>query len=186
MENVAGANFYKGDDNDETIIASNKSTLILGGTGNDTSIGGSGNDYFIDIEGNNNFFGNGGKDTLAAGDGDDLLNGGKGSDTLFGGGGKDIFKYDSLNDSKYSQLNASELTSDYIGDFTQGQDKIDLSGLGFQNITKDTSNLPAEDSDTLDYYYDQQYGVTVIENQDNSFQIRVAGQVDFNNGDFIF
>ncbi|MFM5887554.1 MAG: DUF4214 domain-containing protein [Dolichospermum sp.] len=88
----------------------------IGGAGNDTLTGGTGND------------------TLTGGAGNDSLTGGAGSDNLTGGAGNDIFRYTALTDSNAGTLTGADLTFDTITDFTKGQDKIDVTGLGFASV----------------------------------------------------
>ena len=70
-----------------------------------------------------------GGDTLIAGSGHDYISGGIGNDTivagggydqLFGGGGANTFVFNSVADNN---------PSTYIGDFVEGTDKIDLTGI---------------------------------------------------------
>ncbi|MFM6827788.1 MAG: M10 family metallopeptidase C-terminal domain-containing protein, partial [Dolichospermum sp.] len=60
--------------------------------------------------------------------------GGAGSDNLTGGAGNDIFGYTALTDSNAGTLTGADLTFDTITDFTKGQDKIDVTGLGFASV----------------------------------------------------
>lgn len=60
--------------------------------------------------------------------GDDLLQGNLGRDLLSGGAGADTFRYASLADSFRT---AASNGSDRILDFNPGEDKVDLSALGF-------------------------------------------------------
>nr|WP_244307269.1 M10 family metallopeptidase C-terminal domain-containing protein [Azotobacter salinestris] len=69
-----------------------------------------------------------GDDRLHGAGGDDLLDGGAGRDTLSGGTGADVFRFSARNDSYRTD---SEGFSDRILDFDPGQDRIDLSALGF-------------------------------------------------------
>ncbi|MFM6756814.1 MAG: M10 family metallopeptidase C-terminal domain-containing protein, partial [Dolichospermum sp.] len=68
--------------------------------------------------------------TAIGGAGNDSLTGGDGSDNLTGGAGNDIFRYTALTDSNAGTLTGADLTFDTITDFTKGQDKIDVTGLG--------------------------------------------------------
>ncbi|MFC0665596.1 M10 family metallopeptidase C-terminal domain-containing protein [Azotobacter chroococcum] len=72
-----------------------------------------------------------GDDRLHGAGGDDLLDGGAGRDTLSGGTGADVFRFSARNDSYRTD---SEGFSDRILDFDPGQDRIDLSALGFAGL----------------------------------------------------
>ena len=52
------------------------------------------------------------------------MTGGAGADSLTGGAGNDVFIYTKISDSGITAA-----TRDTIQDFTQGQDKIDLSAI---------------------------------------------------------
>jgi Ca2+-binding RTX toxin-like protein len=86
-----------GTSGNDTITGSSGINLLFGGDGNDTIIGGTGNDYM---------YGGNGNDRLVAGTGNDYLKGGAGADT---------FAFD-VNQSGH----------DTIGDFTPGQDHIEI------------------------------------------------------------
>ncbi|MCW5729592.1 MAG: type I secretion C-terminal target domain-containing protein [Alphaproteobacteria bacterium] len=74
--------------------------------------------------------GNAGRNLIDGRDGDDTLAGGAGGDTLTGGAGNDVFVYVARNDG-----------GDVVTDFTQGEDRIDLSGVladfGLQGMSFD-------------------------------------------------
>ncbi|AJE19815.1 Secreted bifunctional mannuronan C-5 epimerase/alginate lyase [Azotobacter chroococcum NCIMB 8003] len=75
--------------------------------------------------------GGGGNDYLHGGAGDDSLDSGLGRDTLAGGSGADLFRFSSREDSYRT---SSEGFSDLILDFKAGEDRIDLSTLGFTGL----------------------------------------------------
>lgn len=112
------ADFIFGGEGDDTLDAGGGEDWILGGEGNDTLAGGAGVDRLMGGEG---------RDTLNGGEGDDWLSGGTGTDTLTGGSGADTFAYFTGHGS------------DTITDFTDGEDKIDLSALesisGFEDLS---------------------------------------------------
>jgi Ca2+-binding RTX toxin-like protein len=89
---------------------------------NDIFSGADGDDRVIARAGNDQLCGRGGNDTLDAGQGNDILSGGLGADVLSGGQGADIFKYSAVQESSGALI-------DDITDFTQGEDKIDLSAI---------------------------------------------------------
>lgn len=66
--------------------------------------------------------GSDGANILAGGAAGDRLTGGLGTDVLYGNGGADRFIFRALADSQ-------GITRDEIGDFTHGQDRIDLSAI---------------------------------------------------------
>jgi Ca2+-binding RTX toxin-like protein len=75
--------------------------------------------------------GGGGADLLMGGAGNDILKGGPGNDRLFGGDGSDTFTFTALGDSSdfVYRSDGAKFMPDIIGDFTSGQDKIDLSAI---------------------------------------------------------
>ncbi|MFM6791780.1 MAG: hypothetical protein ACKPKP_03020, partial [Dolichospermum sp.] len=106
----------------------------IGGAGNDSLTGGTGSNTLTGGAGNDSLTGGAGNDTLTGGAGNDILISGAGSDNLTGGAGNDIFGYTALTDSNAGTLTGENLTFDTITDFTKGQDKIDVTGLGFASV----------------------------------------------------
>jgi Ca2+-binding RTX toxin-like protein len=92
-----------------TIDPGNLAAMQLGGDEAATLTGGAAGDL---IEGGT------GNEMILGADGADILIDGGGADTLFGGAGADLF------------VLAGDATSDVIGDFQLGIDKIDLSAWG--------------------------------------------------------
>lgn len=74
--------------------------------------------------GDDRIFSGAGDDRLNGGAGNDIINGGSGRDILTGGAGRDNFVFGS-NESGTGSANR-----DYITDFENGVDKIDLTYLG--------------------------------------------------------
>ncbi|MES3024700.1 MAG: M10 family metallopeptidase C-terminal domain-containing protein, partial [Pseudomonadota bacterium] len=91
---------------------------------------GSGSDTLAGIENlsgtafDDSLTGDAGGNVLMGSGGNDVLTGGLGADFLSGGAGADIFSFLSIADSGFTSG-----TWDTIGDFAQGIDKIDLSGI---------------------------------------------------------
>ena len=87
--------------------------------------GGDGNDRLIGDRGDDTLVGGGGNDVIAGGQGDDRIEGGAGDDMLFGDG---YFNDDSVSD-RDTFVFAPGGGHDWIMDFTDGEDTIDLSAF---------------------------------------------------------
>ncbi len=74
--------------------------------------------------------GGSGNETISGLGGNDTLNGGAGADLLIGGEDDDTFVF-----SNASDIGITAGSRDVIGDFTTGQDRIDLSGIDANTIT---------------------------------------------------
>lgn len=120
----SGDDSLNGGNNADTLNGGSGNDTLNGGNANDLLDGGSDNDVLNGDNGNDTLLGGSGADQLFGQNGDDLLNGGLGNDTLQGGRGSDRFV-----------LAVGEGT-DTITDFTNGQDRIVLSGeLLFEQLT---------------------------------------------------
>ena len=95
---------------------------------NDITTGGANNDDLFGGLGNDTLSGGAGDDRLFGEQGDDRLFGGAGSDTFTGGAGNDTIALENFNGNFFAR------DSDVVTDFTQGQDKIDLSSLGISDF----------------------------------------------------
>ncbi len=137
----------------------NQSDTLSGTPEKDTILAGAGDDFV---------FGRNGNDYIKGEQGQDTIDGGGGRDRLWGGSGRDVFVF---NDG-----DSTEKRSDYILDFEQGQDLIDLSGLG------DVSFRDLEFS-----YSTKANGqvVTTIEGP-GDFVLRLKGDYDLSRSDFDF
>ena len=93
-------------------------------------VAGSGNDIVIGNEAANLLEGRGGDDELMGNEGNDILEGGAGNDMLEGSAGDDVLSGGAEDDTFVFALGSG---ADTITDFTDGDDKIDLSA--FADIT---------------------------------------------------
>jgi Ca2+-binding RTX toxin-like protein len=117
-----------GGDGNDYIFGGNHHDRLFGDAGNDTLDGGDDNDRLESGSGNDYLFGGIRNDTLIADSGINHLVGGGHRDQVTGGSDTDIFMYRQISDSLGNDR-------DTINGFTQGEDKIDLSALGFTNIS---------------------------------------------------
>jgi RTX calcium-binding nonapeptide repeat (4 copies) len=122
----------------QSFNGSNGQDLILGLGGSDTLQGFGGDDYIngnveVDIisggDGNDTLRGGMNNDILAGDAGNDTLYGDFGADTITGGAGLDYFV---LAEGRGGN---SAVTTDIVTDYTDGEDKIQLDGLTFSQLS---------------------------------------------------
>lgn len=157
-------------------------------------VGTSGADRLIGDAGNNFLDGKGGDDVLSGGAGNDVLYGGAGRDIMTGGAGNDVFLFKAVSD-----MGTKVSTRDIITDFTQGQDKIDLSAIdanvklsgdqAFTFLTGD-NQIFGRKAGELAWRIDEAHNQTIIQGDINGdgvhdFEIALTGQIHLNAGDFI-
>ena len=124
----AGFDSIAGGDGDDSLYGGTGAIdTLYGGDGDDSLYGGAGMDVLVGGDGDDRLYGGAGKDTLWGGVGNDTLYGGAGDDSLEGGAGNDTFVF------------GVNRGNDTIEDFTDGEDKIDLSAItgisGFEDLT---------------------------------------------------
>ncbi|MDO5614056.1 MAG: calcium-binding protein [Paracoccus sp. (in: a-proteobacteria)] len=134
----AGDDLLRGGAGDDSMAGGDGNDVLHGDDGNDRLAGGSGNDSLFGGRGHDFLLGDGGRDVLFGGVGNDTLRGGLGADTLNGGAGRDVFFYGAAAES------SSQRGIDVIEDFTRGQDKIDLSAIGFDFIGSSRFSAPGQ------------------------------------------
>lgn len=128
--------------NDRIINLTNKTTVQLGGDGNDTLTGGagfdslsgeSGNDSLVGGAGNDQMFGGAGNDRMLGNAGYDLLQGGDGNDSMLGGDG---------NDTMLGEAGMDQISGENGDDNLSGGDSLDilLGGNGNDVIHGDAGN----------------------------------------------
>jgi Ca2+-binding RTX toxin-like protein len=140
----ANSNFANGGEGNDQMVGGGGDDTFTGDSGNDAIHGGDGNDFIVGDDfgnhvlagddflqgnaGDDRLFGGGGNDKLVGGTGNDRLAGEQGADFLIGNEGADTFRYFSVTDSFLGTVNGVS-QQDQIADFTQGEDKIDLSAI---------------------------------------------------------
>ena len=111
LEGSSMAELIEGHGGDDQLNGFESGDTLDGGAGSDMLNGGSGDDSLS---------GGAGNDILYGGQGDDQLNGDQGNDHLTGGSGLDTFVFD------------TNWGTDMVGDFTDGEDMLDLSSTSLQ------------------------------------------------------
>lgn len=107
----------------DVVLGGGGRDYIFAGRGDDVAKGEDGNDRMFGGRGNDELYGGAGHDKIFGGSGDDTIDGGTGNDRMFGGRGNDVFVF-----------NQEDAGHDRIYSFRDGQDKIDLSGFGFESF----------------------------------------------------
>jgi len=160
------------------ITVGNVTPGVLTGTENGDSLFGT--------EGDDTILGLGGNDSLRGDTGEDVLKGGEGRDSLYGGAGNDTFVYGALSDS-YRDYDTDGLTAtDTIYDFTPGQDRIDVSALGFLGLGNGENHTLYM---TLNETGDKTYIKSATPDADgNRFEIALSGNLlnTLTEADFVF
>ncbi|WP_460427392.1 glycosyl hydrolase family 28-related protein, partial [Azotobacter armeniacus] len=108
-------------------------STVSGSSSGQTPEGTDGNDVLIGTDAGETLIGRGGNDSLDGAGGDDILIGGAGRDTLTGGAGADVFRFEARSDSQRNYATGDN-QADRITDFTPGEDRIDVSALGFTGL----------------------------------------------------
>ncbi|WP_422775931.1 M10 family metallopeptidase C-terminal domain-containing protein [Pseudomonas mediterranea] len=123
-----------------------------------------------------------GDDRLHGALGNDILVGGEGRDLLVGGGNNDVFRFDALSDSYRT---ATENHTDRLIDYTAGEDRIDLSALGFTQLGNGYNG-------TLDVVFNEAKNLTYLKNYETDadgarFELSLVGDHSgYGNLDIIF
>ena len=151
---------------DVTVNGENGNDVLWTGAGDDTLVGGSGDDDLQGGAGDDVHIGGDGNDMVKAHDGNDTIIGGNGSDYLTGGEGSDVFTFEALTDSTDST------GVDLIRDFSQGEDLIDLSALGYESLS--------------DVSIATESGATVITGANDEFKLQLEDELALQSSDFIW
>lgn len=108
---------------DNQLVGTSGRDVISGLGGNDTLLGDSGNDRLLGGDGNDTLLGGGGRDVLIGGAGNDRMDGGAGNDVITTGPGRDRI------------VVRRNQGFDRVTDFRKGQDKFDLVGISFGQLS---------------------------------------------------
>lgn len=120
-----------GGDGDDHLQGSQGDDFVMGELGSDKLYGDIGNDTLNGGDGGDELYGNSGNDMLIGSLGNDKLNGNEGHDTLIGGSGTDSLTGGDGVDVFVLQAGGGK---DYIRDFQNGVDKLDLTSFDFDNF----------------------------------------------------
>ena len=171
-----GADQLFGDQGNDSLLGGSGNDELYGGSGNDALHGRADNDLINGETGNDFLLGGAGNDTINGGADNDFLEGNEGSDLLTGGDGADIFR---IANKAHSHGNEHDI----ITDFEIGIDKIDLSKLGFNDIST-TEAIMGE----LSIRYSEAENLTWITDEYGSgFTLALQGDLStqLSYGDFI-
>ncbi|MDP5306671.1 fasciclin domain-containing protein [Paracoccus spongiarum] len=133
-----GDDWFLGKAGNDRVVAGSGADVVLGGAGGDLLFGRDGTDHLdggADADllsgggGNDSVAGGAGDDRIYGGTGDDSISGGSGNDTIWGGSGADVFAF-----------GPSE-GRDIVAGFSRGQDRIDLTGYGFDSFDDLQDNI---------------------------------------------
>ncbi len=141
-----GNDTMDGGTNNDRLYGGEGKDNMSGGTGDDTLYGGNGDDSLNGKTGNDLLYGEAGNDKLIGGTGNDTLSGGVGNDYIDGGENNDTLRGDAGNDT--FQFSAG-FGIDSIVDFTQGQDKLNISSLLASNFASFTEHVTTTATGTL-------------------------------------
>ncbi|MFM9940452.1 MAG: VCBS domain-containing protein [Hyphomicrobiaceae bacterium] len=125
----AGVDFIVGGTGNDTIYGQDDADGIFGGADADFIDGGAGNDTILGEDGGDILMGGLGVDTIDGGAGNDSIRGGVGLDFLTGGAGVDTFAFEDGDSVTGS--------GDYIQDWQNGTDFIDLTGIAAVDALND-------------------------------------------------
>ncbi len=122
-----------GTDGNDNITGTEDDDVVLALGGDDVVIGAGGDDFLDGGPGKDVIYGNAGNDAMHGSSEDDMINGGSGNDSLIDGLGNDMLIGGTGRDTFAITRNAGD--EDVIADFTNGQDKIDLSNFSTKFVS---------------------------------------------------
>jgi hypothetical protein len=180
LQGNQGADKVFGGEGDDTMLGGKDADLLNGNAGNDTLNGNLGDDIAHGGKGDDVVYGGQGNDRVFGDVGNDTISGDMGRDYLMGGTGSDVFVF--------ARAASTMSNFDTIGDFVTGEDKIDLSSFGYNNITlvSSSASLAVSDPQTLVLQVQHQSdGSTLLTNNNLDFTIKLQGTHEVTTTDFL-
>ena len=138
-----------GNEGNDTLYGGKNNDIVRGGVGNDqvfgnlgddTLWGDEGDDFVSGGRGNDVLYGNRGRDSLNGNEGDDSIYGGRDSDTLFGDSGDDFLSGDLGNDLLFSEEGTDTMSGGFGNDIFVLEEKFAVNTLQESDIIQDFSN----------------------------------------------
>lgn len=127
-----------------------RTSIVDGGSGNDTLYGGSNSDVLhggadhdllFGYDGNDDLYGDGGDDTLRGGDGLDGLYGGEGADRMYGEGGADRFLTSTDRSEAFDFDSAIDAVVWFLpGDISWKESEVESADVGLRVLHHRTAN----------------------------------------------
>ncbi|RAM52047.1 MAG: hypothetical protein C6Y22_08425 [Hapalosiphonaceae cyanobacterium JJU2] len=169
---TAASDRIRGLEKNDTLTGLGGNDILEGDEGNDTIYGGDGNDTIYGGEGNDKLYGEAGNDKIYAGNGNDQIESGEGNDIIYAGQGNDQISTGNGDDVIYAEAGNNKIDSgsgfdkvfsgsgrdtfvlaagegfDQIENFGFTEDRIELNGLNFADITI-TQGIGADANNTL-------------------------------------
>lgn len=165
LEGNAGNDYLESGFGNDTLKGGDGDDQLLSGSDNDVLHGEKGNDYLSSFTGDDYLNGGEGNDNMRGGEGNDTLVGGPGSDMLYGGTGAD----------KFVMQNTASV--EYVLDFENGVDKIDLSEFNFTDLAALRAAATINVVKTI---------TTIALDADTTLQVKGLSLLDISADDFIF
>jgi Ca2+-binding RTX toxin-like protein len=166
------------------------SDLLYGGDGDDRLIGGNATTRRGDDD---QLFGGFGDDVLIGRVGDDVLEGGNGKDRLIGGDGADTFTFLRPIVPDYRGLSSVDADQDTVVDFVQGEDTLDISGWRYLrdfNFIGEGEFSGIRNRAEVRFEHTPRGDTIIIVDRDGdaeaNMMIRLSGEVDLTQSDFVF
>lgn len=154
IANIPNGGFYLYDNIENMSLAG--TTLFGVGNALDNSIfGNGGTNLLLGGIGNDSLYGRGGDDVVYGEDGNDILDGEAGNDFLIGGAGNDVFLGSAGNDISRGEAGRDVFVmqlgnqGEYVQDFTRGEDRVELVGLGITSFAQLQALMTQSGSDTV-------------------------------------